>query len=342
MSSSTFDPNDIGINNGNIFGFPYTLDEAEIVILPVPWDVTASYGKGTSNAPKAIIEASTQLDFFHPKLKNAYATKIHMLPINASWKKLNDDLSQKSKQYIHFLESGGKITDSTEYQQLLAEINTQQLNIKNKILALAKELHSKGKFVAILGGEHSVPLGLIESLAEKHSFGILQIDAHADLRNAYEGFEQSHASIMHNALEIKNIKKLVQVGVRDLSEQEADRIANDNRIISFFDWDLKKEKYQGKNWAEQCKSIIHELPDKVYISFDIDGLKPYLCQNTGTPVAGGFELEEITFLVFELIKSGKKIIGFDLNEVGNANWDANVGARVLWNLCIATKISQSI
>jgi len=169
--------------------------------------------------------------------------------------------------------------------------------------------------------------------------GILQLDAHADLRDAYEGFEQSHASIMFNALKVANVTKLVQVGIRDVAQTEVDLIASDDRITTFFDWDLKDGQYEGKTWAEQVREIIAELPERVYVSFDIDALKPYLCPNTGTPVPGGFDLEELTYLLFELARSGKHIVGFDLNEVGDDEWDANVGARALWNLCIAAKVS---
>jgi agmatinase len=343
MATSGFDPNGVGISNGNIFGFPYTLDKADIVIIPVPWDATASYGKGTSKAPQAILEASTQLDFYHPNLNNAYETKIHLLPTNPKWVEKNMHLCNKASEYIAYLENGGQLTDAPHFQLLLNEINTQQVKLKNEISLLASQLREQGKFVAILGGEHSVPLGLIESLAKKHRFGVLQIDAHADLRNSYEGFEQSHASIMHNVLKIDEVEALVQVGIRDLSQEEANRIEQDSRIHTFFDWNLKNEQYQGKTWFQQCKEIISTLPSNVYISFDIDGLKPYLCPKTGTPVVGGFELSEINFLLFELVKSGRKIIGFDLNEVGvseNSDWDANVGARALWNLCIASQISM--
>lgn len=343
MSISQFDPNGIGINNGNLFGFPYTLEEAEIVIIPVPWDATASYGKGTSSGPQAILDASTQLDFYHPKMRNAFDTKVVMTPISAEWKALNDKLCIQAIDYIKFLEEGGKIENAPQFQDILDQINEAQSVLKQHLAEKTTELRQQGKIVAVLGGEHSTPLGLITALAEKESFGILQIDAHADLRDAYEGFEQSHASIMFNALKIPNVSKLVQVGIRDISQMEIDRIESDDKISTFFDWDLKAAQYKGKTWAEQCAVIIAQLPEKVYVSFDIDGLKPFLCPNTGTPVAGGFELEEINFLLFELVQAGKTIIGFDLNEVGvssDTDWDANVGARALWNLCIATKLSQ--
>lgn len=343
-----FDPNGVGIANGNLFGFPVTEEEAKIVIIPIPWDATASYGKGTSDGPAAILEASTQLDFYHPQLENAFETKVFMTPISEEWKTINDKLCATALDYIAFLEDGGNITDKPVYQTFLEEINATQDALKANLSERAKDFIAKGKLVGVLGGEHSTPLGLIEAIdAQGYDFGILQIDAHADLRDAYEGFEQSHASIMFNALKnCKNLVRLTQVGIRDIAQSEVDIIENSNgRIKTFFDWNLKAEKFNGITWATQVRNIIDTLPDHVYISFDIDGLSPELCPNTGTPVPGGFQLEEINFLFSELANSGKKIVGFDLNEVGTSDegdWDANVGARALWNLICSVEKNRTL
>ena len=340
-----FDPNGVGIANGNIFGFPYKENEADIVIIPIPWDATASYGKGTSNGPEAILEASTQLDFYHPELKQAYNTKVYMSPISKEWKEINDICCEKGMKYIHFLEEHGEEKALATYQSDIDEINEAHEALRANLKERSLELIASGKIPVVLGGEHSTPLGLIEALNEKYSnFGILQIDAHADLREAYEGFHQSHASIMFNVLKrCENMSKLVQVGIRDISEREVDLSAKNSRVKTFYDWNLKNENYSGKTWANQVNEIINQLPKNVYISFDIDGLKPELCPHTGTPVAGGFELQEISFLFFKLVEAGKKIIGFDLNEVAPGNegdWDANVGARALWQLVCATEKSR--
>ncbi|MES2589439.1 MAG: agmatinase family protein [Bacteroidota bacterium] len=343
----SFDPNGVGIANGNIFGFPVTESEANIVLIPIPWDATASYGKGTSDGPKAILDASTQLDFYHPKLEKAFETKVFMTEISEEWKKINAELCVSANEYIDFLENGGNIETNTHFQEVVKEINVAQNALKANLKEKALNLIQQGKIPAVLGGEHSTPLGLIEAIDSLGKpFAILQIDAHADLREAYEGFEQSHASIMYNVLKnCQNMERLVQVGIRDICQDEIDLIENSKgRIKTFFDWDLKEELYNGKTWAYLVQKIIHHLPEHVYISFDIDGLKPYLCPNTGTPVAGGFELEDINYLFFELIKAGKKIVGFDLNEVGTSeesDWDANVGARALWNLvCVTEKFRR--
>jgi agmatinase len=344
----SFDPNGVGIANGNIFGFPVTEDEAHIVIIPVPWDATASYGKGTSDGPKAILEASTQLDFYHHSLQKAYETKVFLTPISREWKEINDRLCLRGIEYIQFLEEGGRLEENVDFQVTVKEITTAQLALAEQLEERAIHLLNKGKIVAVLGGEHSTPFGLINAIDKLNKpFGILQIDAHADLRNAYEGFDQSHASIMFNAIEsCKNLIKLVQVGIRDIAESEVELIHSSNGLIeTFFDWDLKAQHYQGVNWHDQVTQIIATLPENVYISFDIDGLTPSLCPNTGTPVVGGLELEQVNYLIFELVKSGKKIVGFDLNEVAPGttdDWDANVGARALWNLVCATEYSRRI
>lgn len=339
----TFDPNGVGIANGNLFGFPVTEQEANLVIIPIPWDATASYGKGTSKGPQAILDASTQLDFYHPKLDKAYKTKVFMTEISAEWQQINDRLCAEGCDYIAFLEDGGVIDNHPKYQQFLSEINAASDALKENLKTRAKELIAQGKIVAVLGGEHSTPLGLIEALNDTgKEFGVLQIDAHADLRDAYEGFQQSHASIMFNVLKnCPNMIQLTQVGIRDIAESEVQLIDNSNgRVKTFFDWALKEQQFEGKTWADQVLEIISNLPERVYVSFDIDGLNPELCPNTGTPVAGGFQLEQINYLLFELAQSGRKIIGFDLNEVGtseDSDWDANVGARALWNLVCATE-----
>jgi agmatinase len=327
-----FDPSGLAASD-QLFGLPFSEDQSEVLVLPVPWEVTVSYAAGTAKAPQAILEASWQVDLFDATVPDAWKMGIYMLPINENIKKRSKKLRKRAEKYIEALGKGA----GEKHAEDLAEIN----DACSKMVAWVKEeafeaLH-KNKLVALIGGDHSTPLGYIQALADKHeSFGILQIDAHADLRIAYEGFEYSHASIMYNALKVPQVTKLVQVGIRDYCQEEVDVMAQEGkRIKTFFDQDLKRQQYLGKSWAEQVKGIIAELPENVYLSFDIDGLDPKLCPNTGTPVAGGFEAEQVLYLVEELIESGKTLIGFDLNEVspGTDEWDANVGARLLYRLC---------
>lgn len=328
-----FNPNGVGLENSGIFGLPFTTDEAQIVLIPAPWGVTVSYGGGTHEGPRAIYEASPQIDFFHHSYgAETWKVGISMLPL-AAWEDVYQqglELREKAKAHIEMLESGhGEIAPQ--------DINTACEELHERIEKTATALLEQNKLVGLIGGDHSTPLGLMRALAAKHGdFGILQIDAHCDLRDSYEGFTYSHASIMHNALKMPQIKRLVQVGIRDYSIGEKQVIDNSNeRIKTFFDDDIHERQFKGARWIEIVRDIIGCLPDKVYLSFDIDGLNPALCPHTGTPVPGGLSFEEAVFLIQEVALSGKTIIGFDLNEVSpshESEWNENVGMRVLWNL----------
>jgi len=176
--------------------------------------------------------------------------------------------------------------------------------------------------------------------------GVLHIDAHADLRRAYEGFVWSHASIMYNvATRIPQVSKLVQVGIRDYCGEELDFAkASKGRVVTHFDALLSRERAGGTPWLKQCQRIVRALPREVYVSFDIDGLDPALCPHTGTPVPGGLGFHQAFELVGELVRSGRRIVGLDLNEVAPGadgdEFDANVGARVLYKLIGWALLSQ--
>lgn len=331
-----FNPNNVATKNAQIFGLPFTQEQSDLIIFPVSWDATVSYRAGTHKAPEAVFEASMQVDLLDKTFQDFWKKGIFMLPVSEMWQKKNQETRKKCESVIRHLEKGKPIKKDSAVYKTLQEVNetTESLHqwVENETLSLLK----KGKKVGLLGGDHSTPLGFIRALGKIHdSFGILQIDAHADLRKAYEGFTYSHASVMYNALLIPQVSKLVQIGIRDFCLEEFNIIQEYERVTTFFDEDIKAGLYQGRTWSEYCDAIIQELPEKVYISFDIDGLNPVLCPNTGTPVPGGFEFEQIVFLLKKLKDSQKTIIGFDLNEVApsKSEWDAIVGARVLFKLC---------
>jgi len=338
---SNFDPNSAGLKANNIFGLPFNQHEAELILLPVPWEVTVSYRGGTSRGPEKIFDASMQIDLFDPDVKDGWKKGFHMLPIDKNILKKSDYLRQCAELIIASLTEGDDIADNEQLSQKLKEINEGAEHMINWVHEMTLNLLKSGKKVGLIGGDHSTPLGFIKALSEIHpDFAILQIDAHADLRIAYEGFTYSHASIMYNTLqEVPQVKKLVQVGIRDYCDEELDIInGSEGRIVTFFDKNIKERQYEGETWKKVCEDIIATLPQKVYISFDIDGLDPKLSPNTGTPVPGGFEMEQIFYLFKMLHASGKEIIGFDVNEVSCGNYksdgiDAIVGARVLFKLC---------
>jgi agmatinase len=338
-----FDPNALGDTNNNIYGLPFSPEEASLVIIPVPWEVTVSYSPGTADAPEAIFEASFQVDLYDPVVKDAWRLGIAMDEIDEQIREKSDALREKAASYLERYAAGDNPDHDPTLLSIRAEVNTGSEELNRRVRDKALSYLEQGKMAAVLGGDHSTPLGLIQALAEKHdSFGILQIDAHADLREAYEGFEFSHASIMYNALKIRELSKLVQVGIRDYCEAELRIIGTDSRIQTFFDRDMKYRMYEGKSWSDITEEIIWHLPEKVYLSIDIDGLNPALCPNTGTPVPGGLEYDQLIYLVERLVGSGRQIIGFDLNEVapGEDEWDANVGARVLYRVANLALLSH--
>lgn len=328
-----------------IFGIPLPEEECKVVLLPVPWEVTTSYGRGASNGPRIIREASEQIDLFDFETKTAYEAGYFMKPIS-------EEIADRSKQYKELAQKviamRTEMSDDTKtINSLIAEVNGASKKCTEWVYTETKKILEAGKLFGLVGGDHSTPLGAIKAICEKHSsfdqseVGILHLDAHSDTRKAYQGFEQSHASIMYNVMNLPKESrplKLVQVGIRDFCEEEFDFIASRSDIKTFFDIGVKQRLLKGESWASVATDIISELPQKVYISFDIDGLDPRFCPSTGTPVIGGLSADEVFFLFNLLAQSGRQIVGFDLNEVSTgdaeeAEWDGNVGARMLYKLC---------
>jgi agmatinase len=343
---NAFDPSQPGLADQSIFGLPFTSEESEIIIIPVPWEVTVSYGAGASEGPAAILDASFQVDLHHQEFPELWKLGMYLDLNEQTQQWASDSAKYKSlaQPIIQALESGEKINDNPSLQSDLDTINEICANLHEQVKARVLYWTGKGKKVALLGGDHSTPLGYYEALATQYdNFGILHLDAHMDLRIAYEGFTYSHASIMYNALKIPQISRIVQVGIRDFCEQEVE-IALKDRVLVHTDIDLKAETFAGMSWEQQCDKVIASLPQKVAISFDIDGMYPWYCPNTGTPVPGGFSFEQAAFLLSRLAESDKEIIGFDLVEVapGNDDWDGNVGARMLFHMCGVFAKSQKL
>ncbi|MGZ3652154.1 MAG: agmatinase family protein [Bdellovibrionota bacterium] len=340
-----FDPNSAADLDSGIFGLPHSFEEAKLVFLPVPWEATTSYGGGTSNGPAAILEASYQVDLFDLEVNKPYEAGMFMLPESKkirAWNKTAKAAAQK------IIKAGGRVGKSKALQSALALVNKTSAQVNEEVRRESARVLKAGKILALVGGDHASPFGALEALAEaRGNYGILHLDAHSDTRNAYEGFKWSHASILRNVMDhIPQAEKLVQVGIRDFCEEEWDYIQHSRgRIETFFDLDLQKRKAGGETWNKLAAEIVSKLPQKVWITFDIDGLDPRFCPNTGTPVPGGLEYAEAVILIGEVARSGRTILGFDLNEVSpgkDSEWDANVGARLLYKLAAWTLASQKV
>ena len=332
-----YNPSEAG-KKGTIFGLPYGLEESDIVCLPVHLDVTASYGDGTARAPDLILQESSQLDLSLVSVEKPWNLKMAMHP-KVVKKSQNEIHRRRAINVIEAIE-GGKDPE----QDQIGFVNEFCEKVRQLIAATSNDLLDAGKLVGVVGGDHSSPLGLIQSLCSRnHQFGILQIDAHMDLRDAYEGFDYSHASIMFNALKNEQVDRLVQVGIRDYCEEEVEFVRHsEGRVKVFFDEKVYKAKQNGINWLVQCQNIIDCLPNTVYVSVDMDGLDPSLCPNTGTPVPGGLQFNEVVTLLELLVRSGRKIIGFDVCETGKSPWDANVAARILYRLATYAGLSNGL
>lgn len=337
MEQKVFDPDGVGVDNGNYFGLPFTPAEAELVLISVPWDVTVSYGAGTAYAPDAVIEASTQLDFYDPLCPELWRRGIATDDVDYSLLETSQRVRGDAVRVIEHLETGGG-TDDDYAVRKIRRVNDACAAMNAAVERQASRWLDEGRTVGLVGGDHSTPYGLIRALGARHErFGILHVDAHRDLRRAYEGFEYSHASIMYNVLrDVPQAERIVQVAVRDFSRTEAILAESSGRVVSFDDLSLAAAEFRGETWDAQCQRIVGALPEKVYVSFDIDGLTFDNCPHTGTPVSGGLTFNRAVWLLDTLARSGRRIIGFDLVEVcpvKEERIDAITGARMLWKLC---------
>lgn len=354
-TNQTFDPNGAADPNAGIFGLPYSFEESKIIFLPVAWEATTSYGGGTSHGPEAIINASAQIDLFDLDIQKPYLAGMHALESDPSIASMNEKAKALAQTII---DAYGVVEGSTELTANLAEVNRLSSLLNQKVYQDIKRVLDAGKIPALIGGDHSTPFGAFQAAAEQHpGFGILHFDAHSDTRKAYMGFEHSHASIMYNAAtKIPAIGKFVQVGIRDFCEDEYEFTRSQkDRFHVHYDRDLSMKKMSGQSFDQIADEIISQLPEKVWVSFDIDGLDPRYCPHTGTPVPGGLEFAEAIQILRKLAQSGRKIIGFDVVEVapildpeGNPapieqasdEWDANVGMRLIYKLAAFALTTQ--
>lgn len=322
----------------SLFDIECTEEESSVVITPVNWEVTTSYGGGTSLAPDQIREASVQIDHFSAKYPTHNSPKYFLRECNDAILK-SSQTNQKKAQEVYE-------TSPEDKPELLKQVNEASEALNDWVYQETKKTLEKGKIAGSLGGDHSIPYGAIKAISEKHEeFSILHIDAHHDFREAYFGFTHSHASIFYNVMKSDFApNKLVQVGIRDYCQEEYEFAKKDNRISVFYDTDTSEKLLSGQQtWLDICHEITSKLSQKVYISFDIDGLEPALCPGTGTPVPGGLNFSQWQFLLDHLIHKKHQIIGFDLVEVASlegSDFDANIGMRILYGLCRACDLTK--
>ena len=338
MDDKRFDPNGVIPDNGNYFGIPLDPEDAALVLISAPWDVTVSARGGCSYAPDAIIEASRRVDFFEPMAPYSWRKGIATAPVDYSIQDLSHRLRSDAERVMRVHDIGSTPYDKLVYERRLRRINEGSQTMVENIYQQSKRWLDRGKIVGLVGGDQSTAYGHIRAVAEHHhNIGILHIDSGCDLIERYQGFEHSHASIMHNVLrDIDGVKRIVGVGVRAFKPVEWERALSDDRIRLFTGQSIWSKHFEGVAWASICEDIINELPENVYVSLDIDGLTIECSPHTGSLVAGGLRFPEVVYLLGKIVDSGCKIVGFDLTEVVPDfadKTDAAIASRLLYNMC---------
>lgn len=253
-------------------------ENSKVVILPVPYEHTVSYGRGTRNGPRAIIQASQKVEFYDEETGREVHREFGIATLTP-------------------LVFGGK---------------TDELALE-KIFNATKSLLKHGKFIIALGGEHTISQATIAAYAELYSdLSVLHIDAHSDLRPEYEGNKYSHASVMARVCEFLDPRRLIQVGIRAQSIEEADFI-RERGITTMYAHEIRQGKYTRilKLWDDFA---IEHLSDNVYVSFDVDGLDPSIMPSTGTPEPNGLFWHETVTLLRKL-GARRRVVGCDTVEL---------------------------
>ncbi len=263
----------------------YSYPQSQVIILPVPYDETSTWIKGSDKGPEAILEASVNLEFYDVET----GTEAHLKGIHTV-----DPVIEK--------ESPEKLVEAV-YERI-------------------RLLLDDGKFPVTIGGNHTVPIGVIKAFSEKYNdLTILQLDAHSDLRQEYEGSRYNHACAMARAREYAQI---VQVGIRSMSKEELS-YADDERIF------YAHELYYDKGLYSKA---IEMLSDNVYITIDVDVFDPSLIPSTGTPEPGGPEYFELLHFLRNVIRK-RNVVGFDLVELCPANSNKApdfIAAKIIYQL----------
>jgi agmatinase len=322
-----------------LFGLGSTPDEARVHVIPVPFEATTSYRRGTARGPAAVLAASRQVDLLDLDFGAPWKAGIALLeddPRVAAW---NEEATRLAEP-IHA--RGGEIGDDPGLLEALERVNAIGAELNDLVHERTWGVLAKDRLPVVLGGDHAVSFGAWRAACERRTgdLGLLHFDAHADLRGAYEGFTWSHASVLLNGLDrMTGIARALQVGIRDLCDEELVRIEEDSRLATLFDRDWARAGLEGRDRTELVRRHLDRLPEEVWVTFDVDGLDPALCPNTGTPVPGGLSWNEASLWLAELVKSGRRVVGVDLVEVAPGDErpdgegiDEIVGARLLYRL----------
>jgi len=336
--TSPFDPDAVAAPGSGLFGLSSTPEESLVHVIAAPFDATTSYGSGSAAGPEAILRASRQVDLHDPEWGNPWQAGIYYHADDGEIWGLNEEARPLAEE----VRARAGSATQPETSRALDRVNALSEELNRVVYARVASVLDAGKRPILLGGDHSVSFGAIRAASERHpGIGLLHIDAHADLRPAYEGFTCSHASILYNLFsQLRGLGPILQVGLRDLGAREREMIdANADRLHAVLDSTWSRARLEGRDLAAFVRDSLASLPEQVWVTFDVDGLDPSLCPHTGTPVPGGLTWAEAMLWLEELGLSGRRVVGCDLVEVvpgpaqrGGDSWDATVGARLLYRL----------
>lgn len=327
-------------DGGYYFGEKVAPADADLVIVSAPWSVTSDYGRGATYTPDAIIDASVKSNLYDVATGFSAEGRVATAEIDYNIQELSEHLGRDAERIAN--RGGDKGTIVAEYAtRKIKHINEGFAEMHASIYRQVKQWVSAGKAVAVIGGDHSVSLGAIKAVAEHHEdIGVLFVDAHADFACGNKVLPYSHRTIARNIVEeIPSVSRLVEVGVRDIDKSEKEALVANNRVELFLAEEVSAKRFEGESWGNLCREMVEKLPQKVYISLDIDALKIEFCTHTNSPVPGGMTFDEVIYLVNCVAKSGRQIVGFDISEVVSNidnKMDAVVAVRLLTKMIVAT------
>jgi agmatinase len=238
MERMKFDPNGAIPDNGNYFGIPLEPEAAALVLISAPWDLSLKVRNGSSYAPDAIIEASRSVDFFEPMAPDSWRKGIATVPIDYTIQDMSHRLRSDAERIVKVNDKqSGTPFDNLVYERSLRRVNEGFQTLNDNIYKQSQTWLHEGKIVGLVGGDQSAAYGHIRAVAEHHgSLGVLHIDSSCNLKSCHQGFEYSHASVMHNVLrDVPQVERLVGVGVRAFSPEEcsvprATRASSSSRV----------------------------------------------------------------------------------------------------------------
>lgn len=327
-------PNAPRPHNGRFLGLPFEESDAETIVLCAPW-AGAQADSHIHTAAANVLEASYHLHLYDPDVPDAWQNGLFLRLPDAQLSERGKQFRERAAGLSLFAESGESPSEGRYVQTSFGEVDKEAAALQKELKQEAKLLLDNKKSVGLLGGDSSTQLGLLEALAERHpEFGILHLGARMGLNASWPGPACSPETFFHHALQFGSVVQLTLAGARHCSPREEKTANGRENIAVFYQHEIRRRLFRGHTYSQICGDIVRSLPDRVYISFDIDALLPHYRPHSAGAAPGGFEFEEAIYLLKRLIDAELEIIGFGLCGVAGQphEWDGQVGAQLLCRL----------